>query len=74
MSFVNASLGYDLEHVQYPWTEADIKNFHTTEIKADITEIMRYIAAYFDNPEKFKKMEKEHQHDTQNNDENQQHK
>ena len=74
INFVNASLGYDLEHVQYPWTEADIKNFHTTEIKADITEIMRYIAAYFDNPEKFKKMEKEHQHDTQNNDENQQHK
>ena len=61
VSFVNASLGYDMERVEYPWTNDDVNSFSATEIKKDISEILRYIVSFFDDPETFKKMNEENQ-------------
>ena len=49
MRFVNASLGYDLEAVEYPYTEEDINGFSATTLTADVNFILKYMLDELDN-------------------------
>ena len=49
ISFVNASMGYDLQNIKYPWNNEDGANFAITEIKPDSYEILKYILDKNDN-------------------------
>ena len=48
IDFINTSLGYNLEYVNNPWTDEDVKSFSYTEIATDISEILHYILDFFD--------------------------
>lgn len=48
VNFINASLGYTIEHIQYPWNDDDIKLFSKDEVKSNITEVLNYMVSYFD--------------------------
>ena len=52
INFINTSLGYTIEHIQYPWNDDDIKLFSNDEIKANITEVLHYIVSCFDDNKK----------------------
>ena len=54
VDFVNSALGYSLEHVEYPWTDMDIKQFSPTEITVDKTVILRYIVDALEDQTKLK--------------------
>ena len=49
MRFVNASLGYDMEAVEYPYTEEDINGFSATTLTADVNFILKYMLDELDN-------------------------
>ena len=54
IDFVNSSLGYDVERVEYPWTPDDVKSFAPTEIQKDETVLLRYIVDALEHKEKLK--------------------
>ncbi len=54
LDFVNASLGYDIERPNLPWTPDDVKKFAPVEITADKNEVLRYIMNALENPEVLK--------------------
>ena len=58
VDFVNSALGYDMEHVNYPWTDTDVKAFQGTEINADVTQILRYVVDDLDGKAHFVENEK----------------
>ena len=49
MRFVNDSLGYDMEAVEYPYTEEDINGFSATTLTADVNFILKYMLDELDN-------------------------
>jgi len=56
IDFVNASIGYDLEQVKYPWTDFDVKQYSPTEIKNDKLLILRYIIDALEDATKLKQV------------------